>query len=334
MSRVEPGQVFISWSGNHSRGIASALSTFLRRFHIPTFFSDTDIRFGTRWYDELSEEMQTSSSCIICITENSLESPWVMFEAGSISNSSKRLRVVPYVTGTSISKRIKDLPIGAFQATQSTKIATRRLMQDLCAQYSDNSFKGEPHDINAIFEMNWPELRKAIAGVKKSIEEQRMKWFCFGNACEELFAGDAIKEFSPHVVLGVNHGGAVVGGMFFTNRLDMISFDILSIHPKWQTESDNDQVQRISNLLRRMPVRPRDALKILLVDDSFKTGRSMAVAKNLTASAASAADIGPYIIKTAVITYSPGTSLNNSTHLSAPDYYVLQNFRELPYGWA
>ena len=160
-----------------------------------------------------------------------------------------------------------------------------------------------------------------------------MKWYCFGNACEELFAGDKVKEYNPHIVLGVNHGGAVVGGMFFTRRIEMVSFDILTIHPKWQTESDEDQVYRISQLILRMPIRPRDELRILLVDDSFKTGRSMQEAKRLLVLAAEAAKVSSYTIKTAVITYSPPSPQLESSIQSRPDIYVLQNFRELPYGW-
>jgi len=333
MEKHRYGQVFVSWSGNQSRGIASALSSFLRKFNIPTFFSERDIRYGQKWYDALSKEMQAASICIICITENSIESPWVMFEAGSISNSIIGLRVIPYITGEKMIKHIGSLPVGVFQAAESTKSGTRRLLFELCSEYLESNSDENENLLHQMFESRWPKLRNMINAVRQDIEEEKMKWYCFGNACEELFAGDKVKEFNPHLVLGVNHGGAVVGGMLFTRRIDLICFDILTIHPKWQTESDEDQIQRISQLILRMPIRPKDELRILLVDDSFKTGRSMQEAKRLSVLAAEAAKVSSYIIKTAVITYSPPSPQLESPTLQKPDIYMLQNFKELPYGW-
>lgn len=323
----------MSWSGNQSKVIASALSSFLRMFDIPTFFSEKDIRYGQKWYDTLTKEMQSASICIICVAENSIESPWVMFEAGSISNSSIGLQVIPYITGSNMIKRIGSLPVGVFQAAESTKSGTRRLLFELCSEYLGIISNDNINKLHQKFESRWPKLQKTIKGVRRCIEEEKMKWYCFGNACEELFAGDKVKEYNPHIVLGVNHGGAVVGGMFFTRRIEMVSFDILTIHPKWQTESDEDQVQRISHLISRMPIRPRDELRILLVDDSYKTGRSMQEAKRISVLAAEAAKVSSYTIKTAVITYSPPSPQLESPIQSKPDIYVLQNFRELPYGW-
>lgn len=92
--------VFISWSGKRSRKIATELRTWLRTVLSPevdTWVSGVDIAAGARWDAELRAALAASNFGIFCITEESLRSPWLLYEAGVISKHSTVAAIVPYL---------------------------------------------------------------------------------------------------------------------------------------------------------------------------------------------------------------------------------------------
>jgi len=79
-------KVFISWSGASSKAVAASL-----RKHLPLilqgldcFMSKHDLESGARWAQELAEQLDESNFRILCLTHESLKSPWLLFEAGSL----------------------------------------------------------------------------------------------------------------------------------------------------------------------------------------------------------------------------------------------------------
>jgi hypothetical protein len=91
-------KVLISWSGERSKAIASALKNWLPHVFqkLQVFMSDHDIQAGVRWGSELDGTLETCNFGIICLTPESLESHWLTFEAGALSKSIKESRVIPY----------------------------------------------------------------------------------------------------------------------------------------------------------------------------------------------------------------------------------------------
>jgi hypothetical protein len=73
-------KVFISWSGASSKAVAASL-----RKHLPLilqgldcFMSKHDLESGARWAQELAEELDESNFGILCLTHESLKSPWLL----------------------------------------------------------------------------------------------------------------------------------------------------------------------------------------------------------------------------------------------------------------
>src|SRR5438045_3461734 len=101
-SQIYRVRVFLSWAGNNSRSfvVADGLHNWLQKvihFAEP-FISSDDILAGQRWSDVLDSELAVSDFGILCVTKQSLTSPWLLFEAGVLAGkygSSKR--VVPYL---------------------------------------------------------------------------------------------------------------------------------------------------------------------------------------------------------------------------------------------
>src|SRR5215217_1554754 len=108
--------IFISWSGEKSRRVALAMKAFLQDVNqrIIAWFSDADISAGERLGLELATKLETTDYGIICVTQASLESQWILFEAGALGKSVKGGRVCPYLID--LSRKQLSGPLSQFQA--------------------------------------------------------------------------------------------------------------------------------------------------------------------------------------------------------------------------
>lgn len=81
-------KIFISWSGESGKQIASKLKEVLEEDvftgKISCFVSDTDIASGEDWWNKIKEELTTSKLGILCITKENTKAPWIYFEAGAM----------------------------------------------------------------------------------------------------------------------------------------------------------------------------------------------------------------------------------------------------------
>jgi TIR domain len=114
-------QVFISWSGEQSKKLADAIRAWLQPVlqSVEPYFSHVDIDTGARWYSELVEALEKSNVGLIILTQENLNNPWIMFEAGAIARSVERVRVCPILFG--IQKADLKGPLSFFQAAEFEK---------------------------------------------------------------------------------------------------------------------------------------------------------------------------------------------------------------------
>ena len=79
--------IFISWSGDVSKGYAKAISGWLPNViqALEPFYSPEDIKAGNRWSADIANRLQSTELGIICLTRDNLNAPWLMFEAGALS---------------------------------------------------------------------------------------------------------------------------------------------------------------------------------------------------------------------------------------------------------
>src|SRR4029453_11278863 len=81
-------RVFICWSGDQSHKIAHAIKTLLENRIDPAkeekaIFVSDDVEKGVAWFESLLTELTESAVGIVCVTVESLASPWMHFEAGA-----------------------------------------------------------------------------------------------------------------------------------------------------------------------------------------------------------------------------------------------------------
>src|SRR5258708_7792508 len=92
-------KVFISWSGGLSKRIAELLKNWLPEVlqNVEPWVSSEDIEKGTVWFGELSKRLDEISVGIICVTQENMNAPWILFEAGALSKGREQARVCPLV---------------------------------------------------------------------------------------------------------------------------------------------------------------------------------------------------------------------------------------------
>lgn len=123
-------RVFISWSGTRSKRIAQATSEWLRSVNhkIEPWLSEA-IPPGAKWSDAIGTKLKDARLGIVCITPENIDAPWMVFEAGALSNRFGDARVVPLLLDMSST----DLtgPIGQFQGVTITRENMRKLAQSI-----------------------------------------------------------------------------------------------------------------------------------------------------------------------------------------------------------
>lgn len=152
--------IFISWSGETSKEIASALKNW-----IPTvlqsakpYFTASDIEKGSKWEIEITDKLNESKVGIICLTNSNTEKPWILFEAGALSNKLEKSRVCPILFGLTNS----DLkgPLATFQTTEFNKEDFRKLMKSINILLDE--FKISDSVFDVVYEAFFPKLETEI----------------------------------------------------------------------------------------------------------------------------------------------------------------------------
>lgn len=109
-------KIFISWSGKKSREVAIAIRDWLPGVinSVEPFVSSKDLQAGTRWQQEVAQQLEATDFGIICVTKSNQSAPWLNFEAGALAKAVDVSRVIPLA----IDLKPSDIeqPLGQFQA--------------------------------------------------------------------------------------------------------------------------------------------------------------------------------------------------------------------------
>lgn len=164
--------IFISWSGERSRLIALTLRTWLDEFfHGVTFFvSEQDIAGGASWLNVINQELAKASFGILCLTPGNLTSPWLLFEAGALSNAFDRSKVAPFLTG--LKKSDIKPPLGQFQSMLADEAGTLKLVQSI-----NDSMPTQmtPEKIKRLFKKFWPDLKTELDAIPNDVDQSSVQ---------------------------------------------------------------------------------------------------------------------------------------------------------------
>ncbi|MGD8782196.1 MAG: toll/interleukin-1 receptor domain-containing protein [Ignavibacteria bacterium] len=155
----EKMKVFISWSGKRSHQAAEALHELipLKCQLVKTWLASEDIPPGKLWSEVLKNELRSNDMGILCITEDNINSDWLLFEAGALSQSPISQGVIPYLIG--IENNNLPGPLSQYQALDSDERGTKKLFRFIFEKSKANLSSDQQ---NKIFNKFWPELNNRI----------------------------------------------------------------------------------------------------------------------------------------------------------------------------
>lgn len=153
--------VFISWSGERSKAVA----TFLKE-RIPDiiqaaqpWMSDVDLEAGTRWVPEVATALEKTKFGIIWLTAENLYEPWIHFETGALAKTVEGTFVCPYLIHLEKSD-IPNGPLNQFQAKCANEKETWELICTLNRALKDTALSEER--LKRLFDHFWPDLKKKL----------------------------------------------------------------------------------------------------------------------------------------------------------------------------
>lgn len=92
-----------------------------------TSMNGNGIRFGSDWYDELMSNLRACVGVVCILTPNSLERPWLLYEAGVVKGKDNRP-----VTGLAIGLSLNDVNTGPFMHFQNCECDQESLTKLMC----------------------------------------------------------------------------------------------------------------------------------------------------------------------------------------------------------
>ncbi|MDR0897468.1 MAG: toll/interleukin-1 receptor domain-containing protein [Oscillospiraceae bacterium] len=163
-------KVFISWSGDRSHAVAIALKDFIEDIipSVDTFVSDKDIVSGERWNQRLERELRENEYGILCVTRDNMNSRWLLFEAGALSNLS--IPVVPYLFDLEPSD-LTGSPLLQFQSSiYRNADNAKKLIKDIHDACGKD--KREPARLDRAFEVWYQKFEDALVKIVPVNEAQ------------------------------------------------------------------------------------------------------------------------------------------------------------------
>ena len=158
-------KVFFGWSGERSKALAFALHGWVPLIlqYVKPWISEKDITAGARWGMDIAAELQDSNFGIVCVTRENFDSPWIIFEAGSLAKSMSDGRVIPLL----LDLDVKDVtgPLAQFQAKKADQGGIREVIRSVNASASQSI---EESRASRLFHAMWPELERAIQTIPAS----------------------------------------------------------------------------------------------------------------------------------------------------------------------
>jgi TIR domain len=160
--------VFLSWSGARSKDYATNFNEWLSIVvpGVPIFFSP-DIEGGRRSFAAIEEGLRSCTYGVCCLTPDNLDSTWLHFEAGAISNALSRNAggpppIVPLLFDGLTNNQVKP-PLSQFQ----TKCNTKNDLLSIALAVNAARIEGQigPHIVTTLFEKFWSDYDEKASSI-------------------------------------------------------------------------------------------------------------------------------------------------------------------------
>jgi len=120
--------------------------------------SDRDIGAGARWSDELVGVLAETKVGVICLTRDSQQKPWLLFEAGALAKQKDKVIVCPYLLDLEEGD-VAPGPLTMFQSKRATEEGTRDLFVTINKALQEPR---KPESFGRVFDSAWPKLEAKL----------------------------------------------------------------------------------------------------------------------------------------------------------------------------
>jgi hypothetical protein len=157
-------KVFLSWSGQRSRGAAEALRDWLPDViqGVEPWMSKIDIEAGARWRQEVATELDASKFGILCLTPDNQSAPWILFEAGALAKTIPDTFVCPYLIDLSPTD-LRAGPLTEFQAKRANKLETWEMVATINRARKEHAL--DETRLRRTYEKFWPDLEQKLGAL-------------------------------------------------------------------------------------------------------------------------------------------------------------------------
>jgi hypothetical protein len=163
-------KVFLSWSGQRSKEVASLLSDWLCCVIQASrpWISTRDLDRGSLWFGEINDQLKDTTVGIICLTQENKNRPWILFEAGALAKGLSTSRVCTLLIDLE-SKDIED-PLAQFNHTFPVKESILGLVKTLNNALASNGL--DNRILEQVFDTYWPQFEERFSDILKTTESQ------------------------------------------------------------------------------------------------------------------------------------------------------------------
>ena len=163
-------KVFLSWSGQRSKEVASLLSDWLCCVIQASrpWISTRDLDRGSLWFGEINDQLKDTTVGIICLTQENKGRPWILFEAGALAKGLSTSRVCTLLVDLE-PKDIED-PLAQFNHTFPTRESVFGLVKTLNSTLSTDGL--DIRILEQVFNTYWPQFEDRFSKVLQSTEAQ------------------------------------------------------------------------------------------------------------------------------------------------------------------
>lgn len=167
MNSETSARLFIGWSGEPSRTVASALKGWIPKVlaDVEVWMSEEDIAPGYRWSEKLDDVLLTTTFGIVCVTAINQSSSWLNFEAGILAAKMSIGRVCPYLIDLP-SSELRG-PLAQFQGIPADESGTLELLVAVNKAFASRVDSGFLHQS---FAKQWPKLKRVLTRLPEASE--------------------------------------------------------------------------------------------------------------------------------------------------------------------
>lgn len=160
-------KIFITFSGAQGNELAIALKEWLENIFngIDIFVSSEDLKKGKRWRSDVSARLQESEFGVACLTRDTLNAAWILFESGALTKNVKESALYTVLFG-GLQKGHVSGPLADFNHTLFDKGDMFKLLRSINEAHAEKKWKEEP--LKNQFENFWTALESTVAKILKT----------------------------------------------------------------------------------------------------------------------------------------------------------------------